>query len=107
MAEPILVANAVTKQFFRKGRESAQHFDAVSQVQISLVAGEFVVLMGRSGSGKSTLGQMLVGLIRPDEGRNLRLMAPKYPLEYIQKIEKTCADKAQIADFYHAFLRED
>ena len=57
-----------------------------------------ILAMGGGGSTK---------LIRPDEGRNLRLMAPKYPLEYIDTIEKTCADKAQIAAFYHAFLKED
>ena len=54
-----------------------------------------ILAMGGGGSTK---------LIRPDEGRNLRLMAPKYPLEYIQNIEKTCADKAQITDFYRSFL---
>ena len=57
-----------------------------------------ILAMGGGGSTK---------LIRPDEGRNLRLMAPKYPLEYIENIEKTCADKAQISAFYHAFLKED
>ncbi len=57
-----------------------------------------ILAMGGGGSSK---------LIRPDEGRNLRLMAPKYPLEYIQKIEKTCADKAQITAFYHEFLKEE
>lgn len=57
-----------------------------------------ILAMGGGGSTK---------LIRPDEGRNLRLMAPKYPLEYIQNIEKTCADKAQITAFYRSFLKED
>ena len=57
-----------------------------------------ILAMGGGGSTK---------LIRPDEGRNLRLMAPKYPLEYIQNIEKTCAAKTQITDFYQAFLKEE
>ena len=56
-----------------------------------------ILAMGGGGSTK---------LIRPDEGRNTRLMAPKYPLEYIENIEKTCAGKAQIAAFYHSFLKE-
>ena len=51
-----------------------------------------------AGGGGSTK------LICPGEGRNIRLMAPKYPLEYINNIEKTCAEKAQIGKFY---LRED
>lgn len=57
-----------------------------------------ILAMGGGGSTK---------LIRPDEGRNTRLMAPKYPLEYIETIEKTCADKAQITDFYQSFLKEE
>ena len=39
-------------------------------------------------------------LIAPGDGRNIRLMAPKYPLEYINSVEKTCGDKAKIAEFY-------
>ena len=50
-----------------------------------------ILAMGGGGSTK---------LIRPDGGRNIRLMAPKYPLEYIENIEKTCADKTRIAEFY-------
>ena len=54
-----------------------------------------ILAMGGGGSTK---------LIRPDGGRNIRLMAPKYPLEYIESIEKTCADKARIAAFYQEFM---
>jgi len=50
-----------------------------------------ILAMGAGGSTK---------LIRTDGGRNLRLMAPKYPKEYIGSIEKTCSDKGQIAVFY-------
>ena len=50
-----------------------------------------ILAMGGGGSTK---------LIRPDGGRNIRLMAPKYPLEYIESIEKTCAEKARISEFY-------
>ena len=57
-----------------------------------------ILAMGGGGSTK---------LIRPDGGRNLRLTAPKYPLEYIESIEKTCEDKEKIAAFYLDFLKED
>ena len=50
-----------------------------------------ILAMGAGGSTK---------LIRNDGGRNLRLMAPKYPKEYVASIEKTCADKEQIGGFY-------
>ena len=49
-----------------------------------------ILAMGAGGSTK---------LIRRDGGRNLRLMAPKYPKEYIASIEKTCSDKEQIGTF--------
>ena len=50
-----------------------------------------ILAMGGGGSTK---------LIAPGDGRNIRLMAPKYPLEYIQKIEETCANKRKIQEFY-------
>ena len=50
-----------------------------------------ILAMGGGGSTK---------LVRPDGGRNIRLMAPKYPLEYIEKIDETCAEKEKISDFY-------
>lgn len=56
-----------------------------------------IIAMGGGGSTK---------LIRPDEGRNIRVMAPKYPLEYINNIEKTCADKVKITEFYNS-IKED
>lgn len=38
-------------------------------VTLSLDAGEMVALVGPNGSGKSTLLRILLGLLRPDEGR--------------------------------------
>ncbi len=54
-----------------------------------------ILAMGGGGSTK---------LIRPDGGRNERIMTPKYPLEYIQSIERSCADKQRIIRFYNSFL---
>ena len=51
-----------------------------------------IIAMGGGGSTK---------LIRPDDGRNIRIMAPKYPLEYINSIGNTCTEKAKILDFYN------
>lgn len=33
-------------------------------------------------------------------GKNERIVAPKYPLEYIQQIDKICNDKKKIGEFY-------
>lgn len=57
-----------------------------------------IIALGGGGSTK---------LIRHDGGRNIRLMAPKYPLEYINQIEDTCADKKKIAEFYNSFLYKE
>ena len=50
-----------------------------------------ILAMGGGGSTK---------LIRRDGGRNLRFIAPKYPLEYIQGIDGVCAEKDKITAFY-------
>lgn len=54
-----------------------------------------IIALGGGGSTK---------LIRHDGGRNIRVMAPKYPLEYINQIGDTCADKEKIAEFYKDFI---
>ena len=57
-----------------------------------------ILAMGGGGSTK---------LVRQDGGRNIRIMEPKYPLEYINGVEKTCADKRRISDFYTASSQEE
>lgn len=52
-----------------------------------------------SGGGGSTK------LIHPEGGKNIRITAPKYPLEYIQQIEKTCEEKRRIGEFYEYDVR--
>lgn len=50
-----------------------------------------ILAVGGGGSTK---------LIAPGTGKNIRLFAPKYPAEYISGIDKTCADKQSIIDFF-------
>ena len=54
----------LTRQFVRRGTP----FDAVSHVNLTVDAGEFIAIVGRSGNGKSTLINMVAGLIRPTSG---------------------------------------
>ena len=51
--------------------ERAPGTPILSDVSMSAMPGEVVVIEGRSGSGKSTLCQLIVGLEAPDHGRVL------------------------------------
>ena len=44
----------------------------LSDVSLSAMPGEVVVIEGRSGSGKSTLCQLVAGLEAPDQGTRAR-----------------------------------
>lgn len=55
----------VTKVFARRGRRP---LTAVSEVSLSVAAGEFVCLIGPSGCGKSTLLSLMAGLTAPTSG---------------------------------------
>ena len=66
MAELILRAQDLTKDYGRAGRSRVVH--AVQGVSLSLTAGDTVGIVGESGCGKSTLGRLLVGLEAPSSG---------------------------------------
>ena len=51
------------------------------------------------GAGASTK------LVAPG-GRIERVFAPKYPLEYIQAVEKVCADRDKVSRFYKEIRQE-
>ena len=53
-----------------------------------------------AGAGGSTK------LIRRDGGKNERIVAPKYPTEYIESIERICREKEKISSFYEAVRLE-
>ncbi|HEX2252449.1 MAG TPA: cyclic peptide export ABC transporter [Thermoanaerobaculia bacterium] len=49
-------------------REGSEHDFTLGPVNLSLVPGELVFLVGGNGSGKTTLAKILVGLYAPEEG---------------------------------------
>jgi putative ABC transport system ATP-binding protein len=57
----------VTRTF----RQGAQEIHAVDAIDLTVAAGEFLVVAGPSGSGKTTLLQLLGGLDRPTSGELL------------------------------------
>jgi peptide/nickel transport system ATP-binding protein len=61
---PVLQAIGVSKTF----RAGSLAIHAVSDVSLTLAAGETLGLVGESGSGKTTLARLLLGLIPADPG---------------------------------------
>lgn len=64
----LLTLTDLTRQFVRRGTP----FDAVSHVNLTVDAGEFIAIVGRSGNGKSTLINMVAGADSPDLGNRER-----------------------------------
>jgi NitT/TauT family transport system ATP-binding protein len=65
-AQPMIRAVKVSQVF---ERADGQEVRAVSDLSVSIRAGQFVCVVGPSGCGKSTLLQMVSGLLLPSEGR--------------------------------------
>ncbi|WP_457103742.1 ABC transporter ATP-binding protein [Methylobacterium sp. P5_C11] len=71
---PLLQVEGVSKSFtLRSGRmwQKPRVVHAVSDVSLSLAAGETLGLVGESGSGKTTVSKMIMRALRPDSGRIL------------------------------------
>ncbi len=63
-APPALQAVALSKHY----GSGANRFDALTDVTVSITAGECVAIVGKSGSGKSTLMHLLAVLDTPSSG---------------------------------------
>jgi lipopolysaccharide export system ATP-binding protein len=48
--------------------KSYDHRIVVNKVNLEILSGEVIGLLGRNGAGKTTTFQMIVGLIKPDKG---------------------------------------
>lgn len=64
MTSPLIVLRNVSRTF----PGAAGAFRALSDVNLSIDEGEFVVVVGQSGSGKSTLLALMAGIDRPTHG---------------------------------------
>lgn len=73
----------------------------LEQVDVTINAGERVVLLGRSGSGKSTLLQLIAGLLQSRVGQ-IRLGAVQ--LELLREPELTRLRRDKIGFVYQQFL---
>ena len=61
----LLTLTDLTRQFVRRGTP----FDAVSHVNLTVDAGEFIAIVGPSGCGKSTFMKLTTGLRMPSMGK--------------------------------------
>ncbi len=74
LAGPILRVEGVSKSFtLRAGRlfQAPRIVRAVSDVSLTLAAGQTLGLVGESGSGKTTVSKMVMRALPPDTGRIL------------------------------------
>ncbi len=68
----LAAAEGLTRRFTARGLfRRAPPVQAVSDVSFGIGRGQAVGLVGESGSGKSTIGRLMLGLLRPSEGRAL------------------------------------
>src|SRR4051794_11634698 len=66
-AHPKLIVEDVSKRFLSKRAT----VEALENVALTVLEGEFVCLVGPSGCGKSTLLDIMAGLTKPDRGQVL------------------------------------
>ena len=62
---PLIRIRELSKSYQRGG----QHIPVLLDIQLDVMAGDFIALMGPSGSGKSTLLNLIAGIDQPSSGR--------------------------------------
>jgi osmoprotectant transport system ATP-binding protein len=80
---------------------------ALHRVSLALPRGRITAVLGASGSGKSTLVQLIIGLLRPDEGR---VHALGQPIDYadLRPLRKRIGYAVQdVSLFPHLSVRDN
>ncbi len=67
MSTPFIECISLSKQYSRNNKV----FNVLSNINLSVMRNESLLIKGRSGAGKSTLLNLMSGLIRPTEGKVL------------------------------------
>ncbi|MBV9230028.1 MAG: AAA-associated domain-containing protein [Chloroflexi bacterium] len=79
-AEILLEAQHISKSYTddKSSSQGGRTHLVLDDIQMQIMAGEFVAILGPSGSGKSTLLRILAGLLNPSEGQVLFKGKPQY-----------------------------
>lgn len=97
MNNTVLQATQLTKSF----NEGLQAVDVLKNVNLSIMRGEFVAIVGSSGSGKSTLLHVLGGLDVPTSGKVSILGQPLSELNETKRGELRNHHLGFVYQFHH------
>jgi lipoprotein-releasing system ATP-binding protein len=97
----VLTAEQLSKTFF----DGKNFIQILLQLDLTVLAGQKIAIMGRSGSGKTTLLQLLGGLDKPTDGK---ITLCDYDLNNIQEQDKCDLRNNKIGFIYqlHHLLPE-
>lgn len=95
-ARPVIELHDVSKSY----AEGDAVREVLSNVRVTLYAGEFVVLLGRSGSGKSTLLNLISGIDLPSRGT---VRIDGRDLVTLTEHERTLLRRERIGFIFQAF----
>lgn len=78
----------------------------ILNVNLSILDGAFLALLGPNGSGKTTLIKVILGLLKPSEGRVLILGKPQEQFSDWRKIGYVPQKPAHVDPFFPASVEE-
>ncbi len=93
---PLVYLDGLSKDFI----EGGQARSVLKDVDLSIYAGEFVVLLGHSGSGKSTLLNLISGIERPTTGN---ITIRDVPLTQLSERDRTLFRRDHIGFVFQFF----
>jgi putative ABC transport system ATP-binding protein len=96
MTDPFITLNNLSKSY----TEGEHCFRILDSVDMTIHAGEFIVLLGRSGSGKSTLLNLIAGIDTPDTGT---ITIAGKALNRLDERERTLFRRASVGFIFQSF----